>query len=159
MKIHGSSKLLFIFFFFFFFFFCENPRTPSSKKPVPYEKDFTKRILFHTKNDVMIEPNRIWFVKYKSRNWNSAVYPWIVFHLSRLTIDESSLLEGRQVHGTAITKRLKFYAGTSHAVDPYTLHEKYLPVPLKLLRHTSRSQFKRSFYRQGYLRIWWLCNK
>ena len=33
----------------------------------------SNRIWFQTRDDVMMEADRIWFVKYKSRNWNPAM--------------------------------------------------------------------------------------
>ena len=36
-------------------------------------KGHNNRIRFQTKDDFMMEPDRIWFIKYKSRNCNSSV--------------------------------------------------------------------------------------
>ena len=36
-------------------------------------KGHNNRILFLKKDDIMMESDRIWFVEYKSRNWNPAV--------------------------------------------------------------------------------------
>ena len=37
-------------------------------------KGHNNRIILKKKNnDVMMEPDRIWFLKYKSRNWNPAM--------------------------------------------------------------------------------------
>ena len=54
--------------------FCKNPRVPSPKKLVStLWTGYNNRSWFQTKDDVIMELGKIWFVKYNSRNWNLAM--------------------------------------------------------------------------------------